>query len=325
MDISILLATYRRPDMLVRTLESFCHLTAEELDWEVIVVDNADDEDTRQIVERFRSVLEVTCLVERKRGKNNALNRGLEGARGELLIFTDDDVIADPMWLIEMWEGAARWPDHAVFGGRIIPKFDSTRIPISKKHPFFRGAYVLADWEIDEGPYDASYVWGPNMAVRAEIFRKGWRFNTDVGPNGGNYIMGSETEFTVRLEKEGFRSVYLPGSLVFHQIRPEQLKAKWLYGRSFRDGRQKALWYGRPDVPSVFGVPRYMIRQLIEARIKRLLYFYDRERAIDFGIKYWNIKGMLYQYWKGLPETKRVTALPDVSLQIPETLTKNKL
>jgi GT2 family glycosyltransferase len=261
-------------------------------------------------------VLNVTYLVERKRGKNNALTRGLNRAQGELLIFTDDDVIADPAWLVEMWEGAARWPDDAVFGGRIIPKFDSPRIPISRKHPFFRGAYVLADWNINEGPYDASYVWGPNMAVRADIFRKGWALNTAVGPSGGNYIMGSETEFTVRLEKAGFRSVYLPRSLVFHQIRPEQLKAKWLYGRSFRDGRQKALWYGRPNVPEVFGVPRFMIRQLIETKIKRLLYFYDRERAIDFGIKYWNIKGMLYQYRQGLPEAKRVNPLQERSVAI---------
>lgn len=313
MDISILLATYRRPDLLSKTLESLGRLETGPLSWEVIVADNAGDEATRALVQRFGGSLNARYLVETRRGKNNALNRAVREAKGKLFLFTDDDVIADRRWCVEMWEGAARWPDTAVFGGRIIPAFHSGRAPLSRKHPFFKFAYVHAEWKIEEGPYEASHVWGPNMAIRAELFRKGWKFNPNIGPNGKNYVMGSETELTVRLEKSGYRPVYLPKSLVHHQIRPEQLKARWLFQRSFRDGRQRAVCLGLPDVPLLFGVPRYMVRKLVENRIKHFIFFYDRERSIDFGIKYWNLRGMLYQYRQGLSGTQQPPAVPELS------------
>ncbi|MCC6347312.1 MAG: glycosyltransferase family 2 protein [Nitrospirales bacterium] len=296
MDISVLLSTYRRPVLLAQTLESLCRMDTGGLRWEVLVVDNAGDEETRKTVERLRERLPVTCLHEPRKGKNNALNRAVEEAKGTLLVFTDDDIIADRSWLREMGEGAERWPDFPVFGGRILPRFPSPDVPLPRRHPFFTGAYVLADWDIAEGPYKAAHVWGPNMAVRAGIFREGWRFNPHIGPNGSDYIMGSETEFTTRLEKAGCRAVYLPKSLVHHQIRAEQMTPRWLYGRSFRDGRQKAVWYGWPEAPLFLGVPRYLVRQLVETGVKRLFRFHDRETAIDLGLKYWNIRGMLHQY-----------------------------
>lgn len=302
MDISILLATYRRPELLSKALESFSRMETGSLEWEVIVVDNAGDDATREAVQRYEGLMKVACTVEERRGKNNALNRAIKAATGALFIFTDDDILADRLWLVEMWEGAGRWPGAAVFGGRILPKFTIPKAPLPHSHPFFKYAYVLADWQIAEGPYTAGQVWGPNMAIRAELFRKGWKFNPNIGPNGKNYIMGSETELTTRLEKSGYQPVYLPKSLVYHQIRAEQLKTKWLYQRSFKDGRQRAVWLGKPDVPLLFGVPRYMVRKLLENGIKHLVYFYDQERAIDFGLKYWNLRGMLYQYRKGLPE-----------------------
>ncbi|MBZ0156707.1 MAG: glycosyltransferase [Alphaproteobacteria bacterium] len=305
MDISVLLSTYKRPGLLAQTLASFCHMDASGLLWEVLVVDNAGDGETRRVVEGVQGKLDITCLLETRKGKNNALNRAVEEAKGSLLVFTDDDIIAERSWLREMWEGVERWPRFSVFGGRILPRFPSAHVPLPRQHPFFIGAYVLADWGIHEGPYNAAYVWGPNMAVRAKIFREGWRFDPHIGPNGSNYIMGSETEFTKRMEKAGYRAVYLPKSLVHHQIRPEQMKVRWLYGRSFRDGRQKAIWYGWPDVPLLFGVPRYLVRQLLETGMERLFRFYDRERAVDLGLRYWNIRGMLHQYRKERPVKRK--------------------
>lgn len=301
MDISVLLSTYRRAEILDRTLESFCHLDTDGLKWELIVVDNADDPKTQRAVENYVGRLPIKYLLETKRGKNNALNTAIEFAKGDLFVFTDDDIIADRNWLFEMWEGAKRWPDCSVFGGRILPKFPPGEIPIPREHPLFEGAYCVADWKRDEGPYRAQDVWGSNMAIRSEVFHQGGRFNSAIGPDGNNYIMGSETELTVRLEKVGCHSIYLPRSLVYHQIRPEQLRIKWLYCRAYRTGRTQAQNNRFPNVPFMFGVPRHLIRKLIENGIKKLLYFFDRKKAIDFGIKYWMVRGNIYQYKKRFP------------------------
>jgi GT2 family glycosyltransferase len=138
------------------------------------------------------------------------------------------------------------------------------------------------------------------MAVRAQIFRSGWSFNPEIGPNGKDYILGNETDFTIRLEKAGFRPVYLPNSLVYHQIRPEQLKTEWLYSRAFKDGRMLEKRNKLPYEQILFGVPKKFLRSLISLGIKRLLYFHRRETACQLGIAYWKIRGKIYQYREDL-------------------------
>ena len=93
MDISVILATYKRPQILSKTLESFCALKTDGLEWEVIVVDNAGDPDSQRTVEGFQRRLPLRFFVEKTPGKNNALNHGLKKARGELFVFTDDYIV----------------------------------------------------------------------------------------------------------------------------------------------------------------------------------------------------------------------------------------
>ncbi|MEW5910831.1 MAG: glycosyltransferase family 2 protein, partial [Thermodesulfobacteriota bacterium] len=302
-DISVILATYKRPEVLEITLNGFCSLESDGLSWELIIVDNADDSRTREVVNGYSSVLPVQYMVEKKRGKNNALNTAIEHARGELFLFTDDDVIVDRRWLLEIREGTRRWPDHMVFGGRILPLYpkDSIDIPLDERS--LNMAFVVADWGFDEGPYQAHKVWGPNMVVRRDIFRTGWRFNPNVGPSGSNYIMGSESEFNERLEKAGYVPIYLPGSLVHHIIREEQLTRKWLYKRAFRYGRFCAVKYANlQNGRLLFHVPIQTLKETLVAFAKFAvsILINDRKRYYRFGVRSYQMAGMVYQFRKGI-------------------------
>jgi GT2 family glycosyltransferase len=299
-DISILLATYGRDEALKRTLESLTRVAVSEVTWELVVVDNLGDASTRALVAKVEGAIKVRYLVERAPGKNAALNRGIPEARGSLFVFTDDDVIVSPDWLEQMWAGARRWPRHYVFAGRILPLWPGDRpTPLaSTSDPIVLGALGVADWKLAEGPIPAIRVWGGNMAVRASVFRDGIRFNPDVGPRGEDYVMGSETELTKRLERAGLRAVYLPGSVVSHQIRSEQLERAWLYKRAFRSGRGLAQHAERfPSAPRLFGVPRFLWRKLGETALKRLvaLVSSNPERALRHGMQYWTWRGYLHE------------------------------
>jgi glycosyltransferase involved in cell wall biosynthesis len=299
MEVAVLLATCRRDGTLRSCLESLLRVEGSGFKWEALVVDNAGQQSTRELVESYRGQLNVRYLLEATPGKNNALNRALEEARGELLVFTDDDIVADPRWLHEMWRGAARWPEHAVFAGRILPKWPGAMgPPFGINDPHIRAAFCIADWDLEEGPIASARVWGPNMAVRAGVFRSGIRFNAAVGPRGSNYVMGSETELTCRLESQGMGAIYLPRSVVWHQIRSEQLTIKWLHGRAYRAGRGEAFSErGVSSVPQVLGVPRFLLRQLAEVGIARILARFrsDREEMLKLGMTYWRLRGILYQ------------------------------
>lgn len=299
MDISILIPTYKRVQLLTTTLQSMSLLDTEGLSWEVLLIDNAGDEATKVLIEKFSKRLPISYLVEKKQGKNNALNIAILRAQGGLFIFADDDVITDKYWLRELWDGSNRWPDHDIFGGKILPKW-----PL-KDHPFpdidkkiLIGTYGIADWNLGEGPCQVEKVYGSNMAIRKKIFQKSWKFNGEIGPCGENYIMGSETELLSRLEKAGFKAVYLPKAIVYHQIRKEQLGVKWLCQRAFKRGCARVYHENYPKVAMLFNMPRYLIKRIAKLFIERAfsIFAFDKSKRLNIVLKYWFIKGMIYQY-----------------------------
>ena len=299
MDISVIMATYKRADLIKQTLESFISLNTRDIIWQLIISDNAGDAQTERIVRSYENRLPLQFLKSSKRGKNAALNSALSKAEGELFVFTDDDIIADPAWLKQLWEGIKRWPEHAVFGGRIEPSWPDGKIPFQGLEPaFINSSYVIANWGISEGPISSGKVWGPNMAIRRTVFDKGYRFNELIGPQGGNYIMGSETELTKRLERDGYGAVYLPKALVYHIIRKEQTKPSWIYGRAFRYGRSDVYEDIQEDVPMVKGVPRYLYRLMMINFLKFIFaaLTFQRKKRIECGIDYWMVRGRIYEY-----------------------------
>ena len=300
MDVSVILATYRRSDILSKTLKSLCGLNTDNLNWELIIIDNADDSNTQQLINQYFDQLPIKLIIETTPGKNNALNRALPLAKGKLFVFTDDDIIADSNWLIEIWEGSQRWKNCDMFGGRILPFWPEGFYPYPAGNPYLIGAYCIADWQLSESIYPADKIFGPNMAVRRSVFEKGWRFNTKIGPSQKkNYIMGSETEFVMRMEREGFKSVYLPNALVYHQIRPEQMKFSWLKKRAFRAGLGQANSDKTILSETILGVPRYIFRWILvtffEYTIATIRHHDDRYRL---AMKLWLLFGKTVQYHK---------------------------
>lgn len=299
MDISVILATFRRDDILQRTLESFCNLHTGSLSWELIVVDNACEENTKAVASSFSSRLPIHYLEESKPGKNNALLSAIPKSQGQLLVFTDDDVIAESDWLEQYLSCANRLLEFDIFGGKILPSFPEsvtldTRVPLD--HPFTRSSFGLTDWEQEEGAIKPSRIWGANMAVRRRVIEQGLTFNPSVGPKGANYIMGSETEFLNRAHDAGIKMAYLPSAVVQHQVRPEQMTLDWIRGRAFRLGRGRVAVSQEFQVfNKLWGVPLFVWRQYVQLYLKSLLFTLGRQntRAYDTLIEYEQIRGIV--------------------------------
>lgn len=296
MELSLIIPTFRRAQILAETLRSFEALDVDGLGWELLLLDNAGgDPATREVAAAFATRLPIQLVLESRRGVNHARNRAVERARGELVVFTDDDVTPAPDWLRQLREGAARWPAAHAFGGRVLPSWPASR-PVPDDHPFFAHAYAIADWNVPEGPYSAHRVFGPNMAYRASLFRDGWRFDPRIGPDGTDrYMTGSETSFNLALEHAGFVPIYLPGALVHHRVRPEQLSVTWLYRRSFRLGRWEAHLRGHrvERTGSLWRLLARLARSYL--RFARARLRGDPEGTLDAGLAYWRLRGVLHQ------------------------------
>src|SRR5262249_32698178 len=125
MDVTVAICTWNRAHLLDRGLSRFCELRVPDgLTWELLVVDNNCTDDTAAVVDKDADRLPVRRIVEPKQGLSNARNCAIRHATGALLIFTDDDVLVDELWLDAYVTAAARWPNAAYFGGVIIPKYE---------------------------------------------------------------------------------------------------------------------------------------------------------------------------------------------------------
>jgi glucosyl-dolichyl phosphate glucuronosyltransferase len=122
MDLSIIICTYNCSRGLGKTFRSLEQMAVPEgIDWEVLLVDNNSKDETRKVVEEFsrKGTINLMYLFEGRQGKSFALNRGLESAKGEIIAFTDDDVLADKGWLVAIITATQQYQDYDGFGGRI--------------------------------------------------------------------------------------------------------------------------------------------------------------------------------------------------------------
>lgn len=281
-------------------LRALCDLAVPKGGWEIIAVDNASTDNSASIIKNYTNKLPIHYLYEGKKGKNNALNLGVPLAKGNLIVFTDDDVIPESDWLVKLISCANSCQDYAIFGGVIKPNWPRQpdkrildRVPLGV-------TYAITNEDLIEGEIHPGLVWGPNMAIRRDVFEAGHRFDTSVGPNGKNYVMGSETEFTIRLHKLGYKSWFCKEAVVYHIIRDYQLDPEWIIKRAYRFGRNMYRQEYRsfnPKIPVLFGIPRWMFSKLLQQYkyliIYSLLGKWDERLNVRWEIEF--IKGYFYE------------------------------
>ncbi|KAA1175058.1 glycosyltransferase family 2 protein [Marinobacter salinexigens] len=308
MDISVILATYNRDDILQKTLKSFENLNTDGFSWELIIVDNCGLQSTQKLVESYTDLLPLKFLQETRPGKNYAISKGLSHSVGELLVFTDDDIVADKDWLLNMLIGSQNFPNYHMFGGKITPTFPPERALdqcINLEHPISKTAYGILDLGPEDQEITANNIWGANMAVKREVFDSGLAFDNSVGPSQKqNYTMGSEASLLIPAEKAGFKSIYLSKAHVLHQIRPEQTSIKWMKQRALRMGRGKAAIadeYGR--FKTIAGIPRFIYKKLALSKLRSLAFLLTRNhnQYFDETMSYWTWLGVAQYHKSGPP------------------------
>jgi glycosyltransferase involved in cell wall biosynthesis len=280
MDISIIICTWNRAVVLHQTLERLAALQVPAgVSWELLVVDNRSTDHTKEIVAAYSTRLPVVYLFEPIAGKSNAANRGIEAARGELLLWTDDDVLVEPDWLAEYARAANDWPAAAFFGGPISPWFAHNPPSWVVRNMCHLGA-IYALRELGEHTRlfkRGEYPYGANMAIRKNALAQ-VHFDPKLGPNCFDQVRGEEVDLLARLTKMGEYGVWVSSARVAHYVPAERMTVRYLWhyyvGKGRTETRQQA-----PDRWRTFlGLPRWAIRQYLEAlgRVACLSVFRDK-------------------------------------------------
>jgi glycosyltransferase involved in cell wall biosynthesis len=263
--LTVLMATHNGAGTLPRVLDAYRRLQTPPGGYTLIIVDNASTDATAEVLGAAKD-LPLKVLRFAERGKNRALNFALPQVLGDLVVLTDDDTLPMDDWLCQLSAAARAQPGYDLFGGRILPDWPEPCPEWILRLVNLGATYSVTPEGLQTGPIPADQIWGPNMAVRTKVFEAGHRFNEAVGPAAGQYIMGSETEFSGRVEKAGHKAWFVAEAVVEHIIRPHQMEADWIVQRAYRLGRG---WYRhertlfKPDTPLVRGVPRWKYREWV--------------------------------------------------------------
>jgi glucosyl-dolichyl phosphate glucuronosyltransferase len=263
MDLTVLICTWNRSQSLSLVLASLeACLVPNSVAWEILVVDNNSSDDTRAVCESFikENPQRFRYLFEGKQGKTNALNAGIQQARGEILALTDDDLTVDQNWVAEIYRAFQQY-DCAGVGGKIVPVWGCKQpgwmdLNGPFRHPAFGG---IVNFDEGDSPHQlTSTVAGANMALRKGIVQKYGPYRSDL--NRINSLLGGEdTEYCRRLMSGGERLMYIPTAIVYHPVDERRTTRKYTQSFGFHYGRWSIRVDGvPPQAKCFFGVPRYL-------------------------------------------------------------------
>ncbi len=309
MKVSVILCTYNRSESLAKALASIAQSTVpDSVQWEVLVVDNNSRDATRSVVEEFcrRDPSIFRYLFEPRQGKSNALNAGIQAARGEILAFTDDDVTVEPTWLHNLTSSLTKG-DWVGAGGRTLPEktFSFPRWLAKEDH---YALAPLAMFDLGSEPCGLTEPpYGNNMAYRREAFEKCGEFLTELGPPPSSDLRGEDTEFGQRLLSAGERLRYEPSAIVYHATPKDRVQKSYFLTWWFDKGRAETREFGIPADTKWFvaGVPLYLFRRLMVWTLKWMcgvtpsLRFFGRRQV-------WWVAGTIQERCRQSQEPRRV-------------------
>jgi len=266
MTITVILCTYNRAEMLAKTLDSLvASVLPTSVSWEVLVVDNNSSDQTRAVVSEFcrRYPGRFRYLFETRPGLSRARNAGINEAQGDVLAFTDDDVVLEPTWLQNL-TASLHQGEWAGAGGRIIPLW-TRPLPkwLATDNPRVMGPFVAFDLGNEAGPLTLP-PYGANMAFRREVFEKYGGFRVDLGRSSRNLQGREDIEFANRLLAGGERLRYEPDAVVHHVVPKSRMEKGYVLRWWFWFGHTEVVESGPPTHTGWLfgGVPLYIFRRL---------------------------------------------------------------
>lgn len=232
--LSILICTYNRADILAECLQSLTTQTVDSEVFEVIVVNNNSPDHTQSTAESFiGKVPNLRVVVEMQQGLSYARNRAYEEAQSEWVLYLDDDALASEN-LVERALWTIHHHPYKYFGGVALPWY---KYP--KPH-WYKDKYVATN----ELPYKTvtpihgnQFAIGCIMVIHKPTLAKYGGFDVKLGMIGNTIAYNEETELQHRMRADGIQIAHDPELFIQHLVAPYKMKVDWFFQSAFALGR----------------------------------------------------------------------------------------
>lgn len=229
--IAICVATYKRPQMLDRLLQSLARMDAPlGFEIEVRVVDNDAAGSAREVAAKHGHTdgtpFRLRYTVEPRASISLARNRSIEMGPAELLFFIDDDEVADPRCLVEMLDVLDRTGRDAVVG------WVEGELPASAPAWMKRGGF----FEHPTGRTGEPLHWrgtrcGATVVLGRWFYDHGFRFDPDFGRSGAE-----DVDLFARMALRGARYTSAAEARVVETVPADRATFGMLWQRHWRCG-----------------------------------------------------------------------------------------
>jgi glucosyl-dolichyl phosphate glucuronosyltransferase len=269
--VSVVIPTRNRSQLLPVALRALSQQQG-DTPHEVIVVDNNSTDDTRGVVEGFRTAVAspLHYVFESRTGVSNARNAGIATARAPVIAFADDDVHVEPHWVERIHALSERHPGVECFGGKVLPVWSAPPPAwLDRRH---WSPLALTDY--GDVPFTVSAarplcLISANLAVRRRAFER-------VGGFSPEFPRAQDHEWLLRLWHAGGVGLYDPSLVVWADVPADRLTRRYHRRWHLQHGRFSARMQLRertdstgrlrtgslPEFRQCAGVPRFLFRVL---------------------------------------------------------------
>lgn len=252
--ITVAIPTYNRANFLRQILSGLAGQDYAPAGFEVLVVDNNSTDETRAVVEEFAGAATAPRYIqEPTQGLNHARNRAIAEARGEIVVFADDDILVPTDWLTNLTgpiESDALRRIGAV-GGEVIPVFpDGVPGWVSHWHRPLK-------YREEAGPISKQPM-GANLAFPKWVFERLGLFEPTLDRCAKYLFDGGDGDMIRRVRAAGLEVWFAPAARVEHQIPASRTSLRYNARHAFDSARSRVIARVREGGAAAFLLTRFV-------------------------------------------------------------------
>tara|TARA_B100001248_G_scaffold191530_1_gene146698 strand:+ start:1412 stop:2308 length:897 start_codon:yes stop_codon:yes gene_type:complete len=228
--ISAIISTYNREKFLPDLFKSIQNQSLDSNQFEIIIVDNNSPGNTKELSMNLKknSSFSVQYFLEKKQGLSYARNRGIEVAKGKIIVFVDDDALLDKKYFEKLMFYFQEDPKCMAIGSKIHLDYQGNDPPawenkyLNKLHGYFDLGNQKKIFN------NSQYPIGTNMSFRKEVFELIGNFNISLGRIKSGLGGGEEKDIFLRMYTQKMKVVYVPDAIVHHRIPIERTQIAYI-------------------------------------------------------------------------------------------------
>lgn len=244
MYLSVVICSYNRGKYLPMVLDSLKVQDYSSQAHEIILINNNSTDNTDEIIRNYRQAnptFPLVYVIEYNQGISHARNRGVETAKGDIIVFIDDDETVEPDFLTSVNNFFTQYKDASISSGPVIPVYETEK-PEWLSHFTMRlitGAY-------DKGKSikllgNKDYPGTGHACFRKSLFVKYGAFDVTLGRKGNSLMGAEDKDFFLRLMNGGEKCYYLPSAKIYHHIPESKLTDDFFRRLTYSIGKSERI------------------------------------------------------------------------------------